>query len=102
MLVDFPSAHCRDGSSTRIGLSWIANSKKLAIFLDGDGACFSAETCAMNPSKRGAMFNGTGIFDRTNAHTWLGDPFYSTTVSATRLSDWTWDLLADTCQDIGP
>ena len=71
--VDFPGAHCRDGSGTGIGVNWIASSKKLAIFLDGGGACFNAQTCAMNPAKRGSMFNGSGIFDRSNAQSPLTD-----------------------------
>jgi hypothetical protein len=48
--VDFPAAHCRDGSSTGIGINANSASKKLMIFLAGGGACFNPLTCAMNPS----------------------------------------------------
>jgi hypothetical protein len=48
--VEVPQAHCRDGSSTGIGVNINPASKKLMIFLDGGGACFNALTCAVNPS----------------------------------------------------
>jgi hypothetical protein len=71
--VDFPGAHCRDGSGTGIGVNWFPGSQKVAIFLEGGGACFSQTTCPMNPSKRGSMFNGSGIYDRSNAENPLAD-----------------------------
>jgi hypothetical protein len=68
--VDFPGAHCRDGSPTGIGVNWETGSDKLVIFLEGGGACFSPQSCAGNPSSRGAMFGGP--FDRG-----AGNPFAS-------------------------
>jgi hypothetical protein len=54
-------------------VNWIPGSKKLAIFLEGGGACFSQKTCPMNPATRGSMFNGSGIYDRSNADSPLAD-----------------------------
>lgn len=45
---------CRDSSPTGIGVR-LANKKKLAIYINGGGACFNAETCNSNP----AFFSGT-------------------------------------------
>lgn len=69
--VDFPSAKCRDGSSTGIGVSLNPASTKLVIYLQGGGACFNSATCAKNPSHFGATefakLGAGGIADRTQA-----------------------------------
>ena len=52
--VPFPSAQCRDGSSTGIGISLNPSSDRLLVFEQGGGACFNPETCAGNPSSFGA------------------------------------------------
>lgn len=52
--VPFVTAHCRDGSSTGLGLNVNPNSDKLMIFLEGGGACFNITTCALNPAVFGA------------------------------------------------
>jgi hypothetical protein len=68
--IPFPNALCRDGSTTGLGVNLHAASKKIVIFLQGGGSCYSAASCATNPSHYGkAEFSGptTGIFDRTNA-----------------------------------
>ena len=48
--VDVPGMICRDSSPTGVGVR-MANTKKLAIYINGGGACFNAETCAGNPFK---------------------------------------------------
>jgi hypothetical protein len=77
--VPFPEAHCRDGSTTGIGVNLNPASSKLMIFLEGGGACFNALTCSENPANFGQtafteLATGTadftlnaGILDRTNA-----------------------------------
>jgi hypothetical protein len=73
--VDFPEAHCMDGSSTGIGVNLSPNgTEKIVFFLEGGNACFSELTCALvaNPDGYGAekfagdtdMLSGYGIFDR--------------------------------------
>lgn len=46
--VDIKGMICRDSSPTGIGVR-LANKKKLAIYINGGGACFNAETCNSNP-----------------------------------------------------
>ncbi|HEX7477392.1 MAG TPA: pectin acetylesterase-family hydrolase [Polyangiales bacterium] len=92
--VPFPDAHCRDGSSTGLGISVSPKSTKLMIYLEGGGACFNSTTCKITPScfsESGSCSTGTfnswkagtasrlpssaltGIFDRTNAQNPVGD-----------------------------
>lgn len=47
--VPFPEAHCRDGSSTGIGVNAHPGATKLMIFLQGGGACFNLASCTANP-----------------------------------------------------
>ena len=44
---DIPGMICRDGSPTGIGYR-VGNPKKLAIYINGGGACFNEPTCAGN------------------------------------------------------
>lgn len=64
-------AVCRDGSPTGIGVNPNPNSDKLAIYLEGGGACFNTLTCGMNPANGASMLSGLtgrgGIFDRADA-----------------------------------
>jgi hypothetical protein len=46
--VPFPDAICRDGSTTGIGVRLRPGSKKLAIYLEGGGACFHPDSCNIN------------------------------------------------------
>ncbi len=77
--VPFPGAHCRDGSSTGIGVNLNSASDKVVIYLEGGGACFNQIICASNPSKFGESdFNArksslAGIFDRSQAGNPLKD-----------------------------
>ncbi len=77
---DIPGMICRDGSPTGIGYR-VGNPKKLAIYINGGGACFNEPTCAGNPKS----FNSTdmqdlltengskGIFDANNSKNPLKD-----------------------------
>ena len=76
--IDFPGAHCRDGSPTGIGVNFETNSNKVVIFLEGGGACFSPQSCAGNPSKRGGMFGGPFGRDAGNPfadYNWVYIPY---------------------------
>jgi hypothetical protein len=55
---DVEGSVCRDGSPTGIGLR-VQDPKRLAIYLNGGGACFNDLTCASNPSS----FNEDDLFD---------------------------------------
>jgi hypothetical protein len=46
--VDFPEALCRDGSATGIGVRLNPKSSKVAIYLEGGGACFHGDSCLIN------------------------------------------------------
>jgi hypothetical protein len=77
--VPVDGARCRDGSATGFGISVNPSSDKLAIFLQGGGACFNEFTCLANPSSYGesdftSQFTGpagggtgnAGLLDRTD------------------------------------
>src|SRR5688572_19641169 len=62
-------ATCRDGTPTGIGVSLNPASTKVAIYLEGGGACFNEDTCNENPSHFDAsnfanLTAGGGIDDR--------------------------------------
>lgn len=43
---DVPDMICRDGSSTGFAVRWIQGSDKVAIFLQGGGACLTPDSCS--------------------------------------------------------
>jgi hypothetical protein len=45
--VPIPEAKCMDGSSTGIGVNLSSSTKKVAIVLEGGGACFDDTTCTV-------------------------------------------------------
>ncbi|HNF96182.1 MAG TPA: pectin acetylesterase-family hydrolase [Pseudomonadota bacterium] len=64
--VNFPDAVCDDGSATGIGVSLNPASKDLLIFLQGGGACWDYDSCAVsNTSTHGpygeSQFNSTKL-----------------------------------------
>jgi hypothetical protein len=65
---DVEGSICRDGSPTGVGLR-VDDPKRLAIYLNGGGACFNDLTCASNPSSFGEVDlydledQADGIFD---------------------------------------
>jgi hypothetical protein len=70
---DIDGMICRDNSPTGIGYL-VGNPKKLAIYINGGGACFNEPTCADNPrsfnqndwSNLTSAFSNAGIFDVSN------------------------------------
>jgi hypothetical protein len=70
---DIDGMKCRDGSNTGIGLR-IGSKKKLAIYINGGGACFNEATCAGNPKSFNESewnflvdeYASRGIFDASN------------------------------------
>lgn len=70
---DIDGMICRDGSQTGIGYR-VGSPKKLAIYINGGGACFNTETCASNPksfnendwTSLSAAYAHSGIFDADN------------------------------------
>jgi len=81
--VDFPTALCRDGAPTGIGVNpSTTGSKKLMIFLEAGGACFNAQTCSANPAHfaKSEFVNvfvpaegNKGIFSRTDTNNAVAD-----------------------------
>jgi len=77
---DIPGMICRDGSPTGIGYR-VGNPKKLAIYINGGGACFNDATCNGNPkSFNGSdmqdlytQYGSTGIFNASNPKNPLKD-----------------------------
>lgn len=71
---------CRDGSPTGIGYR-VGNPKRLAIYINGGGACFNDATCAGNPksfnegdwNSLSAAYANSGIFDADNPKNPLKD-----------------------------
>jgi hypothetical protein len=72
--IAFDDSTCRDGSHAGLSVNLNSSSKKVAIYLEGGGACFDASTCAQNPASIGAkMPTADGIFDRGNAENPIAD-----------------------------
>ncbi|NVB42361.1 hypothetical protein G6O69_31350 [Pseudenhygromyxa sp. WMMC2535] len=69
--VEIEGTFCRDGSPAGLGVRYAENSDKLAIFLEGGGACFNSLTCTLNPSSiaTGKFDPGpySGVFDDEEA-----------------------------------
>ncbi len=81
--VPIDGSMCRDGSPTGIGVYSNPNSKNLEIFLEGGGACFNADTCALNPSAYGET-NFTNRFGNDAAQTGI----LSNTDTQNPTADW--------------
>ncbi len=75
--IDFPDAHCMNGTSTGIGINPSSASSNVAIYMQGGGACFDFISCGSVANQDGygaaklagwASTNGSSnLFDRTNA-----------------------------------
>lgn len=78
--IDIEGMICRDGSPTGIGYH-VGNPKKLAIYINGGGACFNEPTCASNPKSfnsadwesLSAEYDDDGIFNVNNPKNPLRD-----------------------------
>jgi hypothetical protein len=72
--VDFPDAHCGDGSMTGIGVNPHAGATRMLIFMMGGGACFDAQSCWINPTASNMTgYNGTNFANEQVVK--LGPPF---------------------------
>lgn len=77
---DIAGMICRDGSPTGIGYR-VGNPKKLAIYINGGGACFNDLTCGSNPKSFNSAdwndlsiaYSDKGIFDASNPKNPLKD-----------------------------
>ncbi|MFN8236698.1 MAG: pectin acetylesterase-family hydrolase [Chitinophagales bacterium] len=77
---DIDGMICRNGTPTGIGYR-VGSPKKLAIYINGGGACFNEETCGSNPKSfnvndwndLSAAYSNKGIFDVDNPKNPLKD-----------------------------
>jgi Pectinacetylesterase len=80
--VPIDGAVCRDGSGTGIGVRLNSASTKVYIYLEGGGACFNAETCAI----------ALGSFDQAAFTAWAGTVgltgIFDTTQTVNPLQEW--------------
>lgn len=80
LYIELDGMFCRDGSPAGIGIRYAGNTDKLAIYMEGGGACFNALTCGINPSSvdPGKFTPGPsgGIFDMDNPANPLADYNY--------------------------
>jgi hypothetical protein len=61
--VPFPQAYCRDGTQAHLMVHLNSASKKLAIYLEGGGACFNDTTCKLANVDLPSYALGQGIFN---------------------------------------
>lgn len=70
LYVEIDGMMCRDGSQAGIGVRYAPGADKLALYMQGGGACFNGLTCNLNPSSVDSnLFNpgpSGGIFDAEN------------------------------------
>lgn len=74
--VDFPDAHCMNGTSTGIGINPSSASSNLVIYMQGGGACFDVISCGTVANQDGygapklaswaASAGGGSFFDRSD------------------------------------
>jgi hypothetical protein len=86
--VSFPESHCRDGSTTGIGLNLSAGSKNVVVFLDQGGACFDPLTCAQNAN---AYDDAAFAFD-VNRH-WFDTGIFNRADPDNPARDWSFVLV---------
>jgi hypothetical protein len=64
--IEFDDTTCRAGGKAGISVNLNSASKNVAIYLEGGGACFDAQTCGSNPDSVGQQMPGNaGIFARS-------------------------------------
>ncbi len=69
--VDFPGAVCDDGTPTGIGVYLSSKSDKVLVFMNGGGACWDYQTCAvLNTSTHGPY--GAAQFTSASAGGFVG------------------------------
>lgn len=65
--VPFPEGYCRDGSQAHLMVHLNSSSKRLAIYLEGGGACFNDTSCKLLTIDLPSYVLGQGIFNFTRA-----------------------------------
>jgi hypothetical protein len=63
--VPFPEGYCRDGTQAHLMVHVNSMSKKIAIYLEGGGACFNDATCKLATFDLPSYVLGQGIFNFT-------------------------------------
>lgn len=71
--VPIPDGYCRDKSSAHLLAHLNSKSKKLAIYLEGGGACFNDSTCTFETFDFPTYTLGGGIFNFNRADNPIGD-----------------------------
>lgn len=71
--VPFPEGYCRDGTPAHLMVHLNSSSKKVAIYLEGGGACFNDATCKLATIDLPSYVLGQGIFNFTRADNPIGD-----------------------------
>lgn len=63
--VNFPGGYCRDGAPAHLMVHLNSGSKKVAIYLEGGGACFNDASCKLLTFDVPSYVLGQGIFNFT-------------------------------------
>ncbi len=71
--VDFPDAYCRDKTPAHIMAHLNSSSKKIAIYLEGGGACFNDASCKLLTFNAPSYVLGQGIFNFNRPENPIGD-----------------------------
>lgn len=70
--VDFPEGYCRNHAQAHLAVHLNSQSKKIAIYLEGGGACFSDASCLFTIDGPSYMLGG-GIFNFKNPNNPIRD-----------------------------
>jgi hypothetical protein len=71
--VDFPEGYCRDGEKAHLMAHLNSHSKKMAIYLEGGGACFNDASCKLLTIDLPSYVLGQGIFNFKNPRNPIAD-----------------------------
>jgi hypothetical protein len=71
--VPFPDNVCRDGTQPHLMVHLNSASKKMAIYLEGGGACFNDASCTLLNIDLPSYVLGQGIFNFTRSDNPIGD-----------------------------
>jgi hypothetical protein len=69
----FPDGYCRDGEQAHLMVHLNSKSKKVAIYLEGGGACFNDASCKLMTFDGPSYLLGQGIFNFNNAANPIAD-----------------------------
>jgi hypothetical protein len=71
--VPFPDGYCRDGTPAHLMVHLNSASTKIAIYLEGGGACFNDASCKLLTFDAPSYVAGQGIFNFNRADNPIGD-----------------------------